>query len=207
MGKASRVKAARRAAGDPRPAAKSGVPRWVFPAVIVALVVVGGVLALALSGGHKASKGTSTGNVLIPPTGSIQVGNEAPNFKVPALVGTGSVTLAQTRGKPTLLVFWAHWCPHCQKELPLIERLARAGESVISVSTSPREQDAPAKLMRDDGITFPTGQDTKDNGLLQAYGVQGFPTMFILDSKGIVRERLEGEAPVDQLKSKLDALG
>ena len=46
----------------------------------------------------------------------IHAGDMAPDFTVEMLDGS-SVTLSALQGKPTLLIFWATWCPPCREEL------------------------------------------------------------------------------------------
>jgi len=54
------------------------------------------------------------------------VGDEAPTLE--GVAPDGSATSVEATGEPALLPFLAHWCPHCQAELPRLVDLAEAGE-------------------------------------------------------------------------------
>ena len=69
---------------------------------------------------------------------------------IPTLTGQSlfdgsDMTIAPT-GKPQAIVFLAHWCPHCQAEVPRIVALAKAGKldgiDVVGVATG-RRTDSP----------------------------------------------------------------
>lgn len=69
------------------------------------------------------------------PRGSVQVGKPAPDFTLKDMNGY-YVTLAQLKGKPVLVNFWATWCVPCRQELPLIrdEYLAHKAEGLTVVA-------------------------------------------------------------------------
>jgi len=123
---------------------------------------------------------------------------------------------------PAMLVFLAHWCPHCNNEVPRIEQLQKDGKipdglNVIAVLSGSRP-DAPnwppADWIHEMGWTYPTimeGVDlTLPNPYLihQAYGVGGFPFVTIIDADGNVALRWSGEredsdAMIDEVTSVL----
>lgn len=74
--------------------------------IIVVLLLAG--LALVAVVGILAFRPTRTGKAVTTPTG----------FSLPALNGSGYVTLAEFRGKPTVVNFFASWCSACDQELP-----------------------------------------------------------------------------------------
>lgn len=116
-----------------------------------------------------------------------------------------SLALADFKGRPLVLNFWATWCPPCRKEMPeLIEfhkRHAARGVTLIGIAVEDRAR--VAEFVAATPIPFPilVGRD-KGIALLQALGNQsaGLPYTVVLDNQGnivftkrgaLTRERLE----------------
>ncbi len=74
----------------------------------IRLALVAGGIALVVTVGFLAFRGSSPGTGVTTPTA----------FSLPTLNGTGQVTLANFRGKPTVVNFFASWCSACDRELP-----------------------------------------------------------------------------------------
>jgi cytochrome c-type biogenesis protein len=76
-----------------------------------------------------------TDNPTPAPHGTVQVGKPAPDFTLKDVDGN-EVTMAQLKGKPILISFWATWCVPCRQELPLIrdEYLAHKAEGLSIVA-------------------------------------------------------------------------
>lgn len=137
--------------------------------------------------------------------GTVRIGSPAPDFRLPALAG-GSKSLAQYRGKIVLVNFWASWCPYCVSEMPSMDRLVRSfpkGDLVILAVNI--EKQIPEKYRRAP-VSFDFLSDAAGK-VQQRYGANRLPDTFIVDRKGIIRERVVGgiewDAPkvVSYLKS------
>ena len=75
-------------------------------------------------------------------------GPMAPDAPLTLLEG-GRTSLRSFAGKPTLLHFWATWCPPCVKELPDIMKLAAANKDLVIVTvTVDQEQDVLPDFLR-----------------------------------------------------------
>jgi cytochrome c biogenesis protein CcmG/thiol:disulfide interchange protein DsbE len=134
-----------------------------------------------------------------------QVGNPAPDFQLPKIDGA-TVSLADLRGKPAVIVFWASWCSSCKEEAPRINALAaqyeRKGVRVLGINV----KDSPAGAevgVKEFGIRYPVARDP-DASVARAYGVRGTPTVIFLDRKGVVRY-FANELPNDYAR-RLDDL-
>lgn len=68
-----------------------------------------------------------------PPTSTLPAETTLPDLELPQ-VGGGTRNLAEFRGRPILINWWATWCPPCVKEMPLLDAFAkRQGERGIAV--------------------------------------------------------------------------
>ena len=134
-------------------------------------------------------------------------GAVAPVLKGFAFDGT-PLTIAPT-GKPKMVVFLAHWCSHCNAEVPRLIEWKNSGTmpadmEVIGVSTGARD-DAPnwppSQWVVDKGWPWPVMADSEDQGAALAFGVSGYPGLLLLDGDGKVLARRSGEASIEELKA------
>jgi cytochrome c biogenesis protein CcmG, thiol:disulfide interchange protein DsbE len=109
-----------------------------------------------------------------------------PTRSLPALDG-GDGSIADWRGKPLIVNFWASWCEPCKAEAPLLERaharLRSRGGTVLGITVSDASDDSKA-FMRDEGITFPSLRDV-DGKLAEDFETNGgLPESFAIDREG-----------------------
>lgn len=123
------------------------------------------------------------------------------------------VTTGGPSDGPTLLVYLAHWCPHCNYEVPqIIELHSRGGipddVELIGISTA---ADAaapnfpPSDWLVDEGWLWPTMADDVNSTAFVVNGGRGFPYMLLLDEEGAVLARISGEHSADDIGAWLDA--
>ena len=117
-------------------------------------------------------------------------------------------SLAGCRGKVIVLDFWYRGCGWCIKAMPQIKEVVEHYQGkpvvVLGMNTDRDEKDARfvvAKLK----LNYAT---LKAEGLPEKYSVQGFPTLIIIDQKGVVRGRHVGYSPTlrEELVKKIDCL-
>lgn len=152
-------------------------PRVSIQTVIVGFLATAAVVALVVFG-LSASKG---------PTGRL-----APALPSDRLAGR-TVTLAQLRGHPALVTFWASWCGPCVHEAPALERFARglgSRATLVGVDWSDSLSGARSFIKRY-AWSFPNLRDPEGSVGL-GYGLTGLPTTFVIDSHGKLRGALRG---------------
>ncbi|MFT6733555.1 MAG: cytochrome c biogenesis protein CcmG/thiol:disulfide interchange protein DsbE [Polaribacter sp.] len=97
-----------------------------------------------------------------------------------------SVTLSDFQGKPTLLIFWATWCPYCKKLLPGIEELHEKyhAQGLKTLGVNIKEDWKPEVYWKNFGYQF----DTVINGddVAKIYGVRGTPGIVFIAPSGKV---------------------
>lgn len=119
---------------------------------------------------------------------ALKVGDPAPDFTLPAADGS-PVTLSSFRGQPTVLMFWASWCPACIEEsrhlVAQYARLTAAGVRIVGVSLD-RDRAAWLDAVRRLEIEWPQASDLKgvESPVAARYGVHFTPTTFVLDGEG-----------------------
>ena len=128
---------------------------------------------------------------------------------MPVLSGTGmdgEPLTVPAAGRPTMIVFLAHWCPHCQAELPVVQQWIDdgglpEGVDMVAVSTAVdarRPNYPPAAWLDDKGWTAPVLVDG-DGAASEAVGLTAFPFFVAVGADGTVVGRASGELTVDQL--------
>jgi thiol-disulfide isomerase/thioredoxin len=122
----------------------------------------------------------------------------APDFTLKDLNGN-TVSLADLRGKVVILDFWATWCGPCRKTMPLLDKFytEMKPENVVVYGVNVWERggktDKVKPFIAERGFHFPVLYGTGD--LADAYGVQGIPTLVMIDPQGKVAYRHVGYNP------------
>jgi thiol-disulfide isomerase/thioredoxin len=124
---------------------------------------------------------------LVKPT---KTGDEAPAISLAQIGPAGKlgdhVTLAATRGKVTVLDFWATWCHHCLAAMPRLEKLVRSHPDVAVLTINLDDPVRARALFDGEGYTM--GLLADDGDVSQRYGVSTIPHIVIIDRSGVVRD-------------------
>lgn len=191
---------------------------WLVAAPIAAVLVwilVTSPIGPSGSSGSGAAPG-ATFYVLGAETQGLQVGQRAPDF-----VGSANgkevrltdldgrpVRIDDFRGRPLWIVYWATWCPPCQKETPDLRAAyeAHRNEGLALLAINIQE---PGDVVRDYvaryGLTYDIGLDAT-GAILNTYGVFGLPTHYFVGRDGVIRDRYFGPLTREQMDQKISVI-
>lgn len=187
---------------------------------------VGGVLGLALilaiavsvAGEEQVDESLAFGDVAVDGDALAPLSdpNSDPSLGAPAptLSGAdweGNPTEIVDDGRPKVLIFLAHWCPHCQDEVPELQAFLDAGGDervdlyAVATSTSRvRPNFPPGAWLEEEGWTAPTILDDEGQSAGQAFGVTAFPFWVLLDDGNQVVGRFSGRVPAETIPAVFD---
>jgi thiol-disulfide isomerase/thioredoxin len=206
----------------------SGSGKFIVGAIIA--IVIGGAAIVAISSSGSESS-TSSGNISefsditvtgeeLPAFDSVSSATDAAiGMTAPVVSGkgfTGTEITTDGAGTPTLLVFLAHWCPHCQREVPLLVEWEKDGKTptgidviAVATGTDPANPNFPPSewLAREEfPALWPVIADSADKKAANAFGLSGYPYFVLVDAQGKVFKRLSGEIPMDELTAIINQM-
>ncbi len=174
--------------------------------VLVAIVAIGAVAYYFAGPNHRQVQTASQS----PIVGKAKLGQSAPQFEVATTAGLFDLSKAT---KPVFLEVFATWCPHCQREAAVIDRLYRAyGSRVqfVGVSGSNTAMDGTSTASEADvvewtrrfNVQYPVAYDpVLDVANLYLQG--GFPTIALIDRSKRVVYLNSGEVSYGELSTQI----
>lgn len=212
---------------------------WVGLGVLVVVIAVVAIAVGSSSSDSAKSGGSSSpsGGTVVPngdlEYGSVEVSSgtkldQAPDSSTGAATDTavgqtlptitgqtfdGTPITIGPDGKPQLVMVVAHWCPHCNAEVPKIQQWLDdngmpADVELVTLATandSSRVNFPAGDWLRAKQWSVPTMLDDKQSTGAQALGVGGFPTFIVVGADGKVVFRTSGEITTDQFQQLLAA--
>jgi len=143
------------------------------------------------------------------------VSQPATDFSLKALDGD-SVKLSELKGKVVVLDFWATWCGPCKAAFPFLQRIYEKYKSnpdivILALNTWENEEGAERealvrKFIEENKYTF---RVLFDDNVVYKYGVDGIPTRFVIDKKGMIRFKsvgFEGSKMLDEMTVQIEML-
>lgn len=198
----------------------------IIAAVIAVVVVLAAVIAVVASGGDDKGSSSDTtaldgaaetqpvtvvGEQLTPfdtPENDASVGVVPPTLDGFTFDGTATSIAPGADGRAKMVVFLAHWCPHCNAEIPVLIEWNESGGvpdnlDVIGVSTAvfdDRDNYPPSKWIDDKGFPWPVMADSADSSAAVAYGVTGLPSFALIDADGTLMYRADGQKSLAEIE-------
>ncbi len=127
----------------------------------------------------------------------VVAGTPAPVFSAVDLTGN-SLTVPIPKS-PTLIQFWASWCPYCRKDMELMrsvqDEFAPKGLKIISISID-SELEKLTAFLKDNPLAYPVialqTQGDRAASITEMYEMQGVPSYFLVDAKGVIAQTASG---------------
>jgi cytochrome c biogenesis protein CcmG/thiol:disulfide interchange protein DsbE len=207
--------------------AKTGTSKRSFP---VLGVVFGGIALLlvaaivfspseSIGSGGEYGEPTISGSPLPPMESGASVveSDEAIGLAAPEVEGQDfddSTVAIANDGTAKAIVFLAHWCSHCQAEVPRVQNWIDTtggvpGVQLMSVTTSAnsgQQNWPPSSWMDRENWSSPNVRDDSDSSVLRAFGGSSFPYWVFLNSDGTVAFRMSGETDITTLQTIMESL-
>jgi cytochrome c biogenesis protein CcmG, thiol:disulfide interchange protein DsbE len=129
----------------------------------------------------------------------------------PMLEGSGfdgkQMKIDPADGKAKVIFFVAHWCPHCQREVPLLAQWQKEGKlptnlAYYTVSTAVDSKSAnypPSAWLTKDKWPFPVLADDKASTAVKSFGFGGFPFFVVVRADGTIGGRASGEKELEEV--------
>ncbi len=195
-----------------------GVRRPLIGALLVAAVVAAGC-----GGSDSGDNDDSASSVGIVEIADVQIsGSDLPDFSrgsvdlaigapAPGVFGIDfyghGIQINPGDGVGKIIGFFAHWCPHCQQELPAVTGWLKSGEldtngvQIVAVSTAV-DRNAPnyppSDWFREDGWPAAVIIDSNGRNIAKAYGLAAFPYVVVVAPDGTVAARRAGTQTLEQ---------
>lgn len=211
-----------------------------FIGIGVGIVILLGVVAvlLANSGGEENfAEGTGAyaavnavqeiapvaidGDILPPaPTSGVMsaASDPAAGLPFPKMSGQSfdesEVVIDPADGRAKIVMFLAHWCGHCQAEVPIVQRWLNDGNlpddvDIYSISTQVQQGGAfypPSTWLAREKWAPPVMLDTADARAATAAGLSGTPFFVFVNADGTVAQRASGSLPEAEFTSLVAAI-
>jgi thiol-disulfide isomerase/thioredoxin len=150
-------------------------------------------------------------------------GHPAPRLEDGDFLGRPMPAFEAGRGKAILLFFWAHWCPDCKAQAPILakilDRYGKNGLAIIAptqrygytvrrgVAASADEERRHIEQVRDASYPFLRNEPVPvSEANHTVYGVSTVPTLVLVDSHGVVRLYHPGNMNEEELRAAIEPL-
>ncbi len=189
---------------------------WIIGGVVGLGLIV--LLAISIAGEGTVDEAIAFGEVTVEGDGLpfLQTGANAPAIgqTAPTVTGEtvdgGELTIGPG-DNAKIVVMLAHWCPHCQREVPLIQDWIESGglpegvdlygATVLTNRVRDGDTWPPQEWLAEEGWTSPTIMDDQGGSIATAYGMTGTPTYVVLGPNNENLGRLSGEIGVEGLNA------
>jgi thiol-disulfide isomerase/thioredoxin len=180
--------------------------------IVIGVLVIIAIVIYAWTQSHKLPSAAVEQNALPAVPRPLKVGGRAPAFSLQTPLG--AISNDTFAGKPYLLEIFATWCPHCQRMTAVLrslrDKIPESRFGMLSVTGSPfaagSTNENPIRESQADvdafdkyfNVTWLSAFDP-DLKIAASWGLDGFPEIFIVDTKGRIDFVKSGEMPLETL--------
>ncbi|MCB1040987.1 MAG: TlpA disulfide reductase family protein [Acidimicrobiales bacterium] len=195
--------------------------RRVRTAALLATVAAALVALLVGCGSDSGASGdgtttAATADGSLPKFDATVADDPAVGTTIPTVTGDtfdGDSVTIEADGKAKLLMFVAHWCPHCQREVPLLKAYLDDNPmpddvELITISTNVAANAVnypPQEWLEREGWQATTIQDDDKSSIAAKFGLTSFPYFVAVDADGKVVQRTSGEISTDEFEALIAA--
>ena len=181
--------------------------------VIRVRLVVALIVGLLLTGSLMLTNGWPVIRSESPVVTTSSEADLAPELANGNWINSEPLTIKNLRGRVVVVEFWTFGCYNCRNTLPFVkswhERYASKGLTIIGVHSPEMDDEFRVENVRRQvaslGIRYPVVTDN-DYSTWKAYGVNAWPTIFVLDKSGKIRWSHVGEGEYDEAEKTIQKL-
>ncbi len=158
------------------------------------------------SGANKEQGDENDQNAVSSPQEA--TGHEMPDFKLKEAGSNDYHTLSDYRGQVVIIDVWRTWCGPCRKEIPHFVDLYNeySDEGLTILGTSDEAEEKVKRFGEKKNVPYPLLLESSGDLPDVLQNVRAYPTTFIIDRKGVVREVVRGYRPKSFFRKKITPL-